>query len=160
MLVAAAALAVAAAACSVGARDTAPSPAPSPKADPSAHLTRAQRKAIFARSIKRENTAEVVTGDLTAFAGTRVRYDCDVDEIVGPHTILGQCGPDVEPVDLFIDMPAMKLRKGDRWRILGTLEQPVPWTDVHGHTVYYAFVQAAFVDPAPPAPTAPPILYR
>jgi hypothetical protein len=162
-VVAALALASAAAACA----HTEPSPSPSaataaavPVAKATPHLSRARQEAIFARSINRENTADRVTGDLSAFAGAHVRYDCDVEDVVGPHTILGQCGADVEPVDLFINMPPMRLHKGDRWRILGTLLEPVPTTDIGGHTVFYAFVQAMFVDPAPPEATPPPILFR
>jgi len=98
------------------------------------------------RTVNPRNTANRVTGDLPYYAGTHVAYTCTVDEIVQAGLILGQCGPEAEPVDLYVKLPTQQLRVGQRLRVLGILERPVPWTDIFGHTVYYAFVKAVFVD--------------
>ena len=125
--------------------------APSPSPSAAAHqrgkpLSRSQREAAFLRTVDRQRTASVVTGDLSFYAGSPVAYVCDVEEVL-QKGFLGQCGADEEPVDLFIDFPKGRVKKGQRLRVLGILEAPIPWTDVFGHTVYYAFVRAVFVDP-------------
>ena len=79
---------------------------------------------------------------LTAFAGTHVAYTCDVDVIVRPGVILGQCGSEAEPLDLFVELPTAKLHVGQRLRVLGIMDRPASWADISGHTVYYAFVKA------------------
>ena len=66
-----------------------------------------------------------------------------------PGIILGQCGADAEPMDLFVKLPTQHVRMGERFRVLGIMEAPATWADVTGHTVYYAFLRAVFVDPIP-----------
>jgi hypothetical protein len=107
---------------------------------------RADQEAAFLRTVNPRNTANVVTGDLAAYASTHVAYTCVVDSIVRDGVILGQCGSDAEPMDLFVRVPTAHLRAGDRLRILGILERPASWADVTGHTVYYAFLRAVYVD--------------
>lgn len=87
---------------------------------------------------------------MSSYAGSPVAYSCNVDAVLRKGTIIGQCGPETEPVDLFIEMPGARVKTGQRVRVLGLLEPPIPWTDVFGHTVYYAFVRAVFVDRLPP----------
>jgi hypothetical protein len=50
---------------------------------------------------------------------------------------------------LFVKFPTEHLRMGERLRVLGVMEAPATWVDVTGHSVYYAFVRAVFVDPLP-----------
>jgi hypothetical protein len=104
------------------------------------------REAAFLRTVDRQNTANVVTGDLVHFAGTHIAYTCDVDNVVKPGLILGQCGSDAEPMDLFIHLATAGIRTGERLRVLGVMERPAMWTDITGHTVYYAFIKAVFVE--------------
>ena len=87
----------------------------------------------------------VVTGDLSTAVGKHVAYSCEVTSIVLPGVIIGQCG-DAEPAGLFIRMATAGVRVGDRLRVLGIVERPGSWSDVTGHTVYYAFLRAVFVD--------------
>jgi hypothetical protein len=105
------------------------------------------REAAFLQTVDRQKTAYVVTGDLVRYAGTHVAYTCEVDNIVRPGLILGQCGSEQEPMDLFVRVSTGKLHDGERLRILGVMERPAMWTDIMGHTVYYAFMRAIFVDP-------------
>ncbi len=109
-------------------------------------VSRAAQEARFLRSVDRQNTANLVTGDLSYYTGSHVAYTCDVDTIVRPGVILGQCGSEAEPIDLFVRLSTAHLRTGDRLRVLGIMEQPASWADVMGHTVYYAFLRAVFVD--------------
>jgi hypothetical protein len=111
--------------------------------------SRSIQEARFLRTVDRQRTANLVTGDLTYYAGSHVDYTCDVDVIVRSGVILGQCGSDAEPIDLFVKLPTAHLRVGDRLRVLGIMEPPATWADVMGHTVYYAFVRAIFVDQLP-----------
>ncbi len=104
------------------------------------------QQAAFLRTVDRHDTANLVTGDLVHYAGTHVAYVCDVDNVVKTGLILGQCGSDAEPIDFFIHLPTAGLHKGERLQILGVLENPAMWTDVNGHTVYYAFIKALFVN--------------
>ena len=101
---------------------------------------------MFLRTVDPRNTANVVTGDLTTSVGTHVAYACDVDTIVRPGVILGQCGGVAEPMDLFIKMPTEHLRAGEHLRVFGILKRPASWSDITGHTVYYAFLRAVYVD--------------
>jgi hypothetical protein len=110
-------------------------------------LSRSVQEAHFLRLMDRQNTASRVTADLSRYTGSRVAYVCAVDGIVRPGIILGQCGPDAEPMDLFLKLPTQHLRLGERLRFLGVMEEPATWADVTGHTVYFAFVRAIFVDP-------------
>jgi hypothetical protein len=104
------------------------------------------QEAAFLRTVDRQNTANVVTGDLVHYAGTHVAYICDVDNVVKPGLILGQCGSEAEPMDLFVHLSTTGIRVGDRLEVLGVMEQPAMWTDITGHTVYYAFLKAIFVN--------------
>ena len=104
------------------------------------------KEAAFLRTVDRHNTANVVTGDLERYAGTHIAYECAVDKIVRPGLILGECGSSAEPLDLFIHVATAGLHEGERLRVLGVMERPAMWTDVTGHTVYYAFIKAMFVD--------------
>jgi hypothetical protein len=107
---------------------------------------RSNAEAAFLRTVNPRNTANVVTGDLSAYAGTHVAYTCVVDAIVREDVILGQCGSEAEPMDLFVRLPTAHLRFGERLRVLGILERPASWADITGHTVYYAFLRAVHVD--------------
>jgi hypothetical protein len=116
---------------------------------PSAASDRASfrlQEAAFLRTVDRHNTANVVTADLPRYAGTHVAYLCDVDKVVRAGLILGECGSTAEPLDLFIHLPTAGLHDGERLRVLGVMEPPAMWTDITGHTVYYAFIKARFVD--------------
>jgi hypothetical protein len=108
--------------------------------------SRAAREARFLRNVDPHRTANLVTGDLSYYTGSHVDYVCDVDTIVRSGVILGQCGSEAEPIDLFVRLPTAHLRVGARLRVLGIMEPPATWADVMGHTVYYAFVRAVFVD--------------
>jgi hypothetical protein len=127
--------------------------APSARADSSAPvdkaLARNVQEARFLRGVDRQNSISRVTGDLSSSTGRRVAFVCEVDEIVGRGIILGQCGSDAEPADLFVRLPTEHVRQGERLRVLGVMETPATWADVTGHTVYYAFVRAIFVDALP-----------
>ncbi len=112
-------------------------------------LSRSVEEARFLHSIDRQNTASRVTADLSSYTGSRVAYVCAVDGIVRPGIILGQCGTDAEPMDLFVKLPTQHVRMGERFRVLGIMEAPAAWADVTGHTIYYAFLRAVFVDPIP-----------
>jgi hypothetical protein len=107
---------------------------------------RSNAEAAFLHTVNPRNTANVVTGDLSAYAGTHVAYTCVVDAIVREDVILGQCGSEAEPMDLFVRLSTAHLRFGERLRVLGILERPASWADVTGHTVYYAFLRAVYVD--------------
>jgi hypothetical protein len=120
---------------------------PTASAQSAAALSRPVQEARFLRSVDREKSANLVTGDLSRYTGSRVDYQCAVDAIVRPGVILGQCGSEAEPIDLFVRLPTEHVRVGQRLRILGIMEAPVTWADVMGHTVYYAFLRAVFVDP-------------
>ncbi len=90
--------------------------------------------------------ANAITGDLPHQAGRAVAYYCGVETIVKPGVIIGQCGPDQETVDVFVKLPTGKLKVDDRLRVLGVVETPAQWSDITGHTVYYAIVRAVYVD--------------
>jgi len=113
--------------------------------------SRKAQEARFLRTVDRHQTANLVTGDLPYYTGSHVDYVCEVDSIVRSGVILGQCGSEAEPTDLFVRLPTEHVRLGDRLRVLGVMEPPATWADVMGHVVYYAFVRAVFVDPMPPA---------
>jgi hypothetical protein len=111
--------------------------------------SRAAQEARFLRTVDRQDTANLVTGDLAYYTGRHVDYQCNVDSVVRPGVILGQCGSEAEPIDLFVRLPTTDLHAGNRLRILGVMESPVSWTDVTGHNVYFAFLRAIFVDRLP-----------
>jgi len=103
------------------------------------------READFLRTVDPHNTAYVVTGDLVRFAGTHVAYVCGIDSMVQRGLVLADCGTEAEPMDLFVHLPTAGLHVGERLRILGVIERPAQWTDLMGHTVYYAFMKALYV---------------
>jgi hypothetical protein len=103
-------------------------------------------EAAFLRTVDPHNTAYVVTGDLVRFTGTHVAYDCDIDNLVQKGLALADCGTEAEPMDLFVHLPTAGLHSGDRVRVLGIIERPAQWTDLMGHTVYYAFLKAIYVE--------------
>lgn len=115
-------------------------------AKPAVADSRSAQEAAFMKSVNPRNTPNVVTADLSRSAGTHVAYICEVDRIVEPGVILGQCGPEFEPVDLFVRLSTQGVHQGDRLRVLGIMQPPSSNTDLSGHTVYYAFVKAVFVD--------------
>lgn len=88
-----------------------------------------------------------MTDDVPHHTGEHVAYTCSVDEIVRPAIVIGQCGPEDEPVDLYLELPAGMWRTGQVLRVLGIIDRPGSWSDVSGHTVYYPFIKAVFVDP-------------
>ncbi len=110
-------------------------------------LSRAAREAAFVRSVDPAKSANFVTSDLRYYTGTHVNYTCEIETIVRPGVVLGQCGSEAEPIDLFVRLSTAGRHVGDRLRVLGIMEAPASWADVTGHTVYYAFLQAVFVDP-------------
>jgi hypothetical protein len=100
----------------------------------------AVREAAFLRTVDRHNTAYVVTGDLVRFTGTHVAYDCGIDSIVQKGLTLSDCGTEAEPMDLFVRMPTAGIPGARRHRA------PSPVDDLMGHTVYYAFLKALYVE--------------
>lgn len=98
------------------------------------------------RSVKPNQTANDMTGNVLAHVGERVAYTCRVEEVTRPPVVVGQCGADSEPVDLYLKLPPGHWRVGDKIRVLGILDTPASWSDISGHTVYYPFVKAVFAD--------------
>jgi hypothetical protein len=103
-------------------------------------------EATFMRSVKRHQTADDMTADVLAHTGEHVAYRCEIEEITRPGLAVGQCGALEEPVDLYIEMPPGTWRVGETLRVLGIMDAPASWSDVSGHTIYYPFVKAMFVD--------------
>lgn len=101
---------------------------------------------VFMRSVKPHQTAEDMTANVLAHTGEHVAYVCEIEEITRPGLTVGQCGEDEEPVDLYLRMPSGTWRVGDKLRVLGIMDAPASWSDVSGHTIYYPFVKAVFVD--------------
>jgi hypothetical protein len=106
---------------------------------------RAQETA-FMRSVKPNQTANAMTGNVLAHVGERVAYMCRIEEVTRPPVVVGQCGAESEPVDLYLKLPPGHWRLGDKVRVLGILDTPASWSDIGGHTVYYPFVKAVFAD--------------
>lgn len=98
------------------------------------------------RVVKRNQTAEDMTADVNAHTGEHVAYTCEIEELDRPTVAVGQCGPPEEPVDLYLELPPGTWRVGQRVRVLGIMDRPASWSDVSGHTIYYPFVKAVFVD--------------
>ncbi len=103
-------------------------------------------EAAFLRTVNPRLSANVVTSNLTYFAGTHVAYACEIQHVVQAGVALGDCGTSEEPVSLFIHLPTAHLREGQNVRVVGVMETPVSWTTVTGRTVYYAFLKALYVD--------------
>lgn len=119
---------------------------PSAAAEHGSSATRTKAEAAFMKSVQLQNTANAVTSDLLDYSGTRVVMRCTIEQIVAKDVMIGQCGKDVEPVDLYLEAATAHRRRGDILRVLGTVDPPIGWTDVWGHTIYYPFVRARFVD--------------
>jgi membrane-bound lytic murein transglycosylase B len=107
---------------------------------------RRAQEAAFMRSVKPNQTANDMTSNVLAHVGERVAYTCRVEEVTRPPVVVGQCGADSEPVDLYLKLPPGHWRVGDKIRVLGILDTPASWSDISGHTVYYPFVKAVFAD--------------
>jgi hypothetical protein len=91
-------------------------------------------------------TADQVTSNLRGVVGKHVSFVCEIVSIVNPQTMIGQCGKEIEPVDLYVHMPTAGTHAGERFRVTGEMESPGFWVDVTGHTWYTPFVKARFVD--------------
>ncbi len=135
--------------------------APATPAPQSAHGTpmpasRHAQEMAFARHIAVDRTANVVTGNVPYYTGMHVGYTCEVDDIITAAVLVGQCGRDEEPVDLYIEMPTPGWHLHDHFRLLGVIDRPGSWADVTGHTIYYPFIKAVFVDRLPKSVPAGP----
>lgn len=91
-------------------------------------------------------TANDVTSNLRGVVGKRVSWNCEIVSVVDRATMIGQCGKDTEPVDIYVHMPTNGTRPGERFHIVGEMETPAMWVDVVGHPWYTAFVKARFFD--------------
>jgi hypothetical protein len=91
-------------------------------------------------------TADQVTANLRGVVGKHVSFVCEIVSIVNAQTMIGQCGKEIEPVDLYVHMPTAGTHAGERFRVIGEMESPGFWVDVTGHTWYTPFVKAHFVD--------------
>jgi hypothetical protein len=118
--------------------------------------SRHAQEAAFARAVKVDQTANVVTGNVPYYTGMHVGYTCDVDDIITPAVLIAQCGRDEEPVDLYVEMPTSGWRLHERFRLFGVIDRPGSWADVTGHTIYYPFIRAVYVDRVPKSVPAGP----
>jgi len=91
-------------------------------------------------------TANEVTANLRGVVGKHVSFVCEIVTVVDRGTMIGQCGKEIEPVDIYVHMPTAHATTGERVRVLGEMETPAMWVDVSGHPWYTAFVKARFVD--------------
>jgi hypothetical protein len=123
-----------------------PSMLPAAEAAPALTPARRAQEAVFMRSVKRNQTANDMTANVPAHTGEHVAYTCSIEEITRPAVVVGQCGAEEEPVDLYLELPPGKWRVGWVLRVLGIMDRPGSWADVSGHTIYYPFVKAVFVD--------------
>ena len=112
---------------------------------PSMTPQRRAQEAAFMRLVKPNETVEDMTSNVLAHTGEHVAYICRIEELTRPGTVVGQCGPDEEPVDVYLRLTGT-WRIGERIRVLGILDTPASWSDVSGHTIYYPFVRPIFVD--------------
>jgi hypothetical protein len=128
-------------------------PYPLPTIEPMPHLSaaRSAQEAAFMRLVKRNQTAEDMTADVPFHTGEHVAYVCEIEEVDRPRIVVGQCGPEEEPVDVYLELPPGTWRAKQRVRVLGIMDRPATWSDVSGHTTYYPFVRAVFVDRLQPA---------
>ena len=60
---------------------------------------RQAQEVAFMRSVKPNQTAEDMTSNVLAHTGEHVAYTCEISELTRPGVVVGQCGPDEEPVD-------------------------------------------------------------
>lgn len=98
----------------------------------------------FERSVARLSANEI-TANLPGNVGKHVAFDCEINAIVDAGSIVGQCGKDIEPVDLYVHLHTAGLRVGQRLRILGEMEPPAQWVDINGHSWFTGFVRARYV---------------
>ena len=99
----------------------------------------------FARTVA-PLTANDVTANLPGNVGKHVAFRCEVIAVVDAGAIIGQCGKDIEPVDLYVHLRTAGLRTGERLRVLGEMEPPSQWVDINGHTWFTGFVKAKYVE--------------
>jgi len=98
--------------------------------------------------VRADETANQITSNSDYYVGRHVAFDCTVDAIVRADTLVGQCGKEIEPIDLYIRMTTRGRTVGDRFHVLGVMLPPASWTDAMGHTVEYPIVRAVFLDRA------------
>jgi hypothetical protein len=91
-------------------------------------------------------TANEVTANLRGVVGKRVAFVCEIVSIVDRGTMIGQCGKDIEPVDIYVHMATAGKKSGDRVRVIGEMETPALWVDISGHPWYTGFLKARYVD--------------
>lgn len=91
-------------------------------------------------------TANDVTANLRGVVGKRVAFVCEIVSVVDRATMIGQCGKDEEPIDIYVHMPTAGARAGQKYRVIGEMETPAVWVDVVGHPWYTGFVKARFFD--------------
>ena len=115
--------------------------------DPIPYLSadRRTQEATFMRTVKPNLTANHMTSDILGHVGDRVAFICEIEELTRPGVVVGQCGSDGEPVDLYLKMPGT-WHEHETVRVLGTMDTPSSWSDVGGHTIYYPFVKVVFAD--------------
>jgi hypothetical protein len=107
---------------------------------------RRAREAAFMRLVKPNQTPNDMTADVLAHVGEHVAYSCEVAEMTRPGVLVADCGSEQEGVDLYVKMPTEHWRVGDKLRVYGVLDTPASWSDAGGHTVYYPFIRAVYVD--------------
>ena len=130
--------------CGAGAQALSKAPAVT---DPIPYLSaeRRAKEAAFIRTVKPNLTADAMTSDVLGHVGDRVAFICEIEELTRPGVVVGQCGSEGEPVDLYLKLPG-SWREHERVRVLGTMDTPSSWSDVGGHTIYYPFVNVIFAD--------------
>jgi hypothetical protein len=108
-----------------------------------AHMSASER--AYARTIAPASANEV-TANLIKNIGKRVAFICTVTAIVHPDTMIGQCGRDAEPIDMYVLTPTKGYTVGTKLRVLGEMAPPGQWVDVTGHSWFTPFVKAKFAD--------------
>ena len=118
------------------------------RAESAAHMNAEHRakEAAFMRTVKPNQTANDMTSNVLAHVGEHVAYTCEIEEVTRSPIVVGQCGADSEPVDLYLKLLPGTWRVGDRVRVLGVLDTPASWSNISGETIYYPFLKAVFVD--------------
>lgn len=115
--------------------------------DPIPYLApdRRAKEAAFMRTVRPNLTADAMTSNVLGHVGERVAFICEIEELTRPGVVVGQCGSEGEPVDLYLEL-AGTWRVHEKLRVLGTMDTPSSWSDVGGHTIYYPFVNVGFAD--------------
>jgi hypothetical protein len=108
-----------------------------------AHMSTPER--AYARTIAPASANEV-TANLIKNIGKHVAFICTVTAIVHPDTMIGQCGRDAEPIDMYVLTPTAGYHVGTKLRVLGEMAPPGQWVDVTGHSWFTPFVKAKFAD--------------